>query len=332
MDPSEVRGLAEHLVSRAEGACGIMHSVLELLTRLGFRAECLERPEGVEARIVDEEGDAVSTGRDVTWAPAILDALLELGAAPWEEELRRILTPDRDAKALARVFGWGRILTVDRAAARLVLREGGEIRVRREGLGSEVVIRCGDRESRYVSYCPACALALAAVRHPELKRALREELKDAPNTGREKAEDGVVNVVRVRRGVTLSELRFEDREPVRNRGCCAAYALVRAELKAGYGSESSRRLFKAYCDACPLKHCWVGRPVSSLGNAVLQRLTEEEGDVKFIVRRYPEVETPVGRGRGTLCALSACANAVLRLDASRLLRPDPSDPKAWGEG
>ncbi len=327
-----MRRLAEHLVSRAEGACGVTHAVLELLTGYGYRAECRERPEGVEARIVDGDGDVVSTGRDVTWAPAILDALLDLGAVPWGEELRRILTPDRDAKALARVFGWGRILTVGRAATRLALREGGEVRVRRRGLGSEVVIRCGDRESRYVSYCPACALALAAARHPGLSRALRRELADAPNTGREKAEDGVVNVVRVRRGVSLSELRFEDREPVRNRGCCIAYSLVRAELKAGYGSASSRRLFRAYCDACPLKHCWVGRPVSSLGNAVLQRLTEEEGDVKFIVRRYPEVETPVGRGRGTLCALSACANAVLRLDAGRLLRPEPSDPRAWGEG
>ncbi|WP_456482101.1 hypothetical protein [Methanopyrus sp.] len=327
----DVRNQVERVLDPREGACGIVHATLEVLSWSGYRVECLEERLGARARLVGPDG-SVTDGLDVTWAPAILDSLIKSGVYPegWEERLSEVLTPKRDMRRLARVFGYGRILTVDRVAARIVLREGGTVLVRRRGLGSEVEIRYDGSRSGYVSYCPACALALAAVRHPGLYRELKRELADVPNTGKVKAEDGVVNRVRVRHGVTFASLELADRS-VTNRGCCVAYAIVRAELKAGYGSERSRRLFRAYCDACPLKHCWVGKPVSALGNVVLQRLTETEGGVRFRVREYPEVITPAGTGRGTLCALSACANAVLRLDASKVLEPDPSRPEAWGD-
>ncbi|WP_457614355.1 hypothetical protein [Methanopyrus sp.] len=327
----EVRNQVERVLNPREGACGIAHATLEVLSWSGYRVECLEERLGVRARLIGSDGSVIE-GRDVTWAPAILESLIKSGVYPseWRERLSEVLTPKCDMRRLARVFGYGRILTVDRIAARIVLKGGGTILVRRCDLGSEVKIRYEGSKSEYVSYCPACALALAAVRHPGVYRELKRELSDLPNTGKVKAEDGVVNRVRIRRGITFASLELEGRS-ITNRGCCIAYAIVRTELRAGYGSERSRRLFRAYCDECPLKHCWVGKPVSALGNAVLHRLTETERGIQFRFSEYPEVITPAGPGRGTLCALSACANAVLRLDASEVLKPSPSRPEAWGD-
>ncbi|WP_456484197.1 hypothetical protein [Methanopyrus kandleri] len=326
-----IRDQVERVLDPREGACGIAHATLEVLSWSGYVVECLEERLGVRAHLIGPDGSVIE-GRDVTWAPAILESLIKSGVYPegWEERLSEVLTPERDMRRLARVFGYGRVLTVDRVAARIVLGGGGTVIVRRRGLGSEVEIRYDGSKSDYVSYCPACALALAAVRHPRVYRELKRELADVPNTGKVKAEDGVVNSVRVRRGIAFATLKLTNRS-ITNRGCCVAYAIVRAELKAGYGSERSKRLLRAYCDECPLKHCWVGKPIGALGNVVLQRLTETEGGVRLRVEEYPEVVTPAGTGKGTLCALSACANAVLRLDASKVLKPDPSRSEAWGD-
>ncbi|WP_456454584.1 hypothetical protein [Methanopyrus sp.] len=326
-----IRNQVERVLDPREGACGIAHATLEILSWSGYRVECIEERLGVRARLIGPD-ESVTEGRDVTWAPAILESLIKSGVYPegWEERLSKVLTPERDMRRLARVFGYGRVLTVDKVASRIVLGGGGTVLVRRHDLGSEVEIHYDGSKSEYVSYCPACALALAAVRHPRVYRELKRELADVPNTGKMKADDGVVNRVRVRFGIAFASLRLANRS-VTNRGCCVAYAIVRAELKAGYGSERSKRLLRAYCDECPLKHCWVGKPISALGNVVLQRLTEIEGGVQLKVKEYPEIITPSGSGRGTLCALSACANAVLRLDASKVLKPDPSQPEAWGD-
>ncbi|WP_456436485.1 hypothetical protein [Methanopyrus sp.] len=326
-----IRNQVERVLDPREGACGIAHATLEILSWSGYRVECIEERLGVRARLIGPD-ESVTEGRDVTWAPAILESLIKSGVYPegWEERLSKVLTPKRDMRRLARVFGYGRVLTVDKVASRIVLGGGGTVLVRRHDLGSEVEIHYDGSKSEYVSYCPACALALAAVRHPRVYRELKRELADVPNTGKMKADDGVVNRVRVRFGIAFASLRLANRS-VTNRGCCVAYAIVRTELKAGYGSERSKRLLRAYCDECPLKHCWMGKPISALGNVVLQRLTEIEGGVQLRVKEYPEIITPSGSGRGTLCALSACANAVLRLDASKVLKPDPSQPEAWGD-
>ncbi len=322
----------KHLVNVVEGACGINHVALEFVTAEGADLVTREVEHGVEAEIV-LDGDVIGKGEDVTWAPALMEACLDAGVfeGGLARELSDLLTPRRDMKRLGGIYGFGRIVTVGRVACSVALASGGEVVVRRDGVGVRVTVRFDGETSSYTSYCPACALALAAATHPTLAEALEERLADAPNTGREKAEDGVVTAFRVSRGITFCELRTPEGRVV-NRGCCIAYAAVRAELKAGYGSEETRRLMKAYCDSCPLKHCWVGRPISAIGGAVLQRLTELEGDVPMRVGDYPEVLTPAGVGRGTLCALSACANALLRLDARELLRPDPSRPEAWGDG
>ncbi len=324
--------LPKHLVNPVEGACGINHLALEFATAEGCELLTREFEHGVEAEI-RLEGDVLGRGRDITWAPALLEACLDAGVVKGglSKRLRELLTPERDMRRLGEIYGFGRIVTVGRVACSLALASGGEVRVRRDGLGVRVSVEYEGETSSYTSYCPACALALAAATHPTLSVELEDRLSDAQNTGREKWEDDVVTAFEVRRGVSICELDTPE-GTVRNRGCCVAYAAVRAELKAGYGSEETRRLMRAYCDSCPLKHCWVGRPISAIGGAVLQRLTELEGDVPMKVGDYPEVVTPAGVGRGTLCALSACANALLRLDAKELLRPDPSRREAWGDG
>ncbi|MDP3065894.1 MAG: hypothetical protein Q8N08_04070 [Methanobacteriaceae archaeon] len=61
-----------------------------------------------------------------------------------------------------------------------------------------------------------------------------------------------------------------------NCGCCIAYATVRAEIAAGFGIRKWNRLFKNYCDFCPLKHCWIRKSMGALGNIILDRLQQFE--------------------------------------------------------
>jgi hypothetical protein len=70
-----------------------------------------------------------------------------------------------------------------------------------------------------------------------------------------------------------------------NWGCCIAYATIRAEISAGFGSTKWNRLFKHYCDMCPLKHCWTGKTMGALGNIILNRMNDVGVKERVIKRR-----------------------------------------------
>ena len=73
-----------------------------------------------------------------------------------------------------------------------------------------------------------------------------------------------------------------------------------------------------------MKHCWVGKSVGSLGNIVLNRLSEINVEVEVSIDGLIRARIPgdgVIEGRGTLCTLSALTNMLLREDAVKILRP-----------
>ena len=116
-------------------------------------------------------------------------------------------------------------------------------------------------------------------------------------------------------------------------GCCIAYATVKAEIEAALVSGKSAELFKAYCNLCPLKHCWMEKPTGALGNIVLSRLSELGVEVEVTARGYIVARIPgdgVIEGRGTLCSLSALTNMLLREDARKILKPTPTSSTQGG--
>ena len=75
-----------------EGACGICHAVAEEICRAGGRVVAYERPDGILARLIDDQGNVIGEGFGVVWSPAVLAAEIEAGLLPPdldEEELRR---------------------------------------------------------------------------------------------------------------------------------------------------------------------------------------------------------------------------------------------------
>jgi len=53
-----------------------------------------------------------------------------------------------------------------------------------------------------------------------------------------------------------------------------AYGTVKAEIIADLIQEANAGLFKAYCNMCPYKRCWLEKSMGATGNLVLHRLTE----------------------------------------------------------
>ncbi|MHC1567869.1 MAG: hypothetical protein ACXQT5_03035 [Candidatus Syntropharchaeia archaeon] len=110
-------------------------------------------------------------------------------------------------------------------------------------------------------------------------------------------------------------------------GCCIAYGTVKAEINADLSGKESSQLFKAYCNLCPLKHCWMEKSMGAMGNIVLHRLGELGIEVEvtakgLIIARIPG--NGVIEGRGTLCSLSALTNMLLKENAGKILRPSPA--------
>jgi hypothetical protein len=113
-----------------------------------------------------------------------------------------------------------------------------------------------------------------------------------------------------------------------------AYGTVKAEIIAGLIPEANAGLFKAYCNMCPYKHCWLEKSMGATGNLVLHRLTEIGTEIEItaqggIVAHIPGPEGQEIQGRGTLCSLSALTNMLLRGDAQKILKP--SSVKRWEE-
>jgi len=320
-----------------EGACGICHAVAEDLCERGFRIVTYERPKGILARIFDGRGEVVGEGFDIVWSPAVLAAEIDAGVVP-ESVASRLraegLSSDEDIERVAELFGYGRVLAPSVVALNEINALGGRTVVRREGLGVVSIFYdgSGNEISRSPpTYCPTCAIVVNAARTDFLAEKIKEALKGARNTGKLKYERALENAYEVRGGGVRVTIRERSGRALAEGvlGCCIAYATVKAEIEAALVSGRSAELFKAYCNLCPLKHCWVEKPMGALGNVVLSRLSELGVDVEvevtakgYIIAKIPD--DGVIEGRGTLCSLSALTNMLLREDARKILKPSPA--------
>ncbi len=332
----ELKKNAKDAVHPREGACGICHAVAEEVCRAGGRIVAYERPGGILAHIFDDQDNVIGEGFGVVWSPAVLAAEIDAGLIPEEiaETLKKegINTPE-DIELTARLQGYGRVLTAAALALVAVKEMGGRTLIKRKGLG--VVATFLDKDGRVIaesppSYCPTCAVAIGAARTPMLAEQIKAALKDKPNTGRKKFEEGIENRYVVKGGHVKVTLAKGDEILARSvRGCCMAYGTAKAEIVAGLVPEASAELFKTYCNLCPFKHCWMEKSMGATGNIILHRLSELGTEIEItaeggIVARVPGQEV---EGRGTLCSLSALTNLLLRGDAQKLLKP--SGTKKW---
>ncbi len=331
----EARRRLRELIHFSEGVCGIYHQALAVASELGFYVRSVEVPEGTICELVASDGEVVGRGLDVTWSPAALAALLDAKfiPEPWSKRLEESLTSREDLERVKEIFGYGRIVRPAAAATAKVLIDGGRVEVERSGLGVRVAYY--DSKGGLISeatevFCPACAAVIAAARSSELRSYVRERLSNEVNTGRVKAERGLVSEFRWRRGRIEASIRnSEERVLGSSIGCCTAYAVVRAEIAAGLASPRMARILKAYCDQCSLKHLWLGESIGAVGNVVLKRLSELGYRALLSYNSYVKVEVYedgklLGFGRGTLCALSAVTDMIFRAGPVKIVKPSPS--------
>ncbi len=334
-------GFVENVISSVrrdlqpqEGACGICHLTLEKLSEEGGKAISYEVPDGTASKIFDNRGRVIGEGIDIVWAPSILKAQINAGLIPKgiASNLKKILTKKDDRKRVARMFGYGRCVTPAGVAISMIWRDGGRVEVQREGIGVEASLY--DVDGNLISeatsaFCPVCAINISVSKNEGLREKVREELKDTPNTGKLKYERGIENIIRWEKRRVFTHIRENKKIIGTNWGCCIAYATVRAEIAAGFGSAKWNRLFKNYCDMCPLKHCWIGKSMGALGNIILQRMKEVDVEEKVRMNDYITAlmfdgDRKVAHGIGTLCSLSATVNAFMRADAVKILKPTPA--------
>ncbi|MDH7508843.1 MAG: hypothetical protein QHH00_05540 [Methanomassiliicoccales archaeon] len=317
-----------------EGACGICHGTLEAITSEGGSVSAYERPNGILATIKDDSGNEIGRGFDIVWSPAVLAAEIDADLVPrnLKESLREdALTHDHEIDAVADLFGYGRVLTPSVIALQYINDIGGRTLIRREGLG--VVARMFDKNDQLivtssVSYCPTCAIAKAAARSEVISSYVKERLSGARNTGRLKFERNVENRYEAKGGAVRTSIYEGDRILAdRVLGCCIAYSTTKAEIAAGFIPPEGAKRFKAYCNLCPMKHCWMEKSMGAMGNIVLHRLSEIGTEIEvsangLIIARIPGKETI--QGRGTLCSLSALTNMLITSDGSKVLKPSPA--------
>lgn len=323
-------------VNPREGACGTCHAIAEEVCATGGSILAYERPSGILARITDDRGEVIGEGSGIVWSPAVLAAELDAGIVPadLEDRLRRDGTSTQDVvEKVAALFGYGRVVTPAVIALNMVKERGGRTLIRREGLG--VVATFFDSNGNTIassppSYCPTCAVVIAAAITPEIADHVKKTLEGKPNTGRKKLDLGLENRYEIEHGHVRVTIAKGD-EILANRvlGCCMAYATVKAEIVAGLVPQASAEQFKLYCNLCPFKHCWMDKSMGATGNIILQRLTEIGAEIEvsaegYIVARLAGEEI---EGRGTLCSLSALTNMLLREDAERILKP--SAARRW---
>ncbi len=317
-----------------EGVCGICHAVAEEVCESGGKIVAYERPEGVIARIFDERGRIIGEGLDIVWSSAVLAAEIDAGLIPepMDSDVKREGTSSRaDIERVANLYGYGRVITPAVVALDAINALGGRTVIKREGLGVVSIFRDkndGEISKSPITYCPTCAIVINAARTDFIADEIRKRLKDAENTGKKKYELGVENIYEVRGGgVRVSIRREKEVLADRTLGCCIAYGTVKAEIDAGIISGKSSELFKAYCNLCPLKHCWLEKSMGALGNIALSRLSELNIEVEVTAKGYIIAKIPddgIIEGRGTLCSLSALTNMLLRSDAQKILKPSPA--------
>jgi hypothetical protein len=314
-----------------EGACGICHGTLEAIIHEGGKASAFEEPEGVLAVIRNDRREVVGEGFDIVWSPAILSAEIDAGLIPERMRIKLAedaLSTDDDARRVASLFGYGRVLTPSVLALQYVNELGGRTLIRREGLGVSATMQ--DMEGRVlasssVSYCPTCAIAKAAASSANLSAHIGGKLSGARNTGREKWERRLENRYEAKGGAVRVSIAEGDRILAdRILGCCIAYGTTKAEIAAGLIPAEGAKRFKTYCNLCPMKHCWMEKSMGAMGNIVLHRLGEIGTEIEvsangLITARIPGKE--VIQGRGTLCSLSALTNMLITAEGNQVLRP-----------
>ncbi|OPX65586.1 hypothetical protein [Methanoregula sp. PtaB.Bin085] len=241
-------------------------------------------------------------------------------------------------KRVAALYVYGRVLTPAAVALMAIREQGGRTVIRREGLG--VIARFIDRNDAEITasppvYCQVCAIVIEAARTPLLAKKIKKDLKGVPNVGRAKYKQGIENRYEVKGGsVGVTLTRGDEVLAKRVLGCCMAYSTVKAEIVAGLIPDANAKLFRAYCNMCPYKHCWLENSMGATGNILLHRLTEVGTEVEVTAEGgiVAKIQGPDGQeilGRGTLCSFSALTNMLLRSDASRMLKPSPT--REWGE-
>lgn len=332
-----VRPHLKDIIEPREGACGICHAVAEEVCAQGGAIVAYERPNGILARILDDQGNTIGEGFDVVWSPAVLAAEIDAGIIPTDmaEDLRREGTNTEEGiERVADLYGYGRVISPAVIALTTINEMGGRTLISREGLGVVVSFRDEDDEEigrSPVTYCPTCAVVVGAANAPFLAEKIKEGLKDAVNTGKKKYELGIENRYELKGGAVRVTLKQDGNILAeRTLGCCIAYGTVKAEIVAGIVPEASAEQFKIYCNLCPFKHCWLEKSMGATGNIILHRLSELGTEIEVtarggIVARIPGDD--VIEGRGTLCSLSALTNMLLRGDAQKILKPSPV--KEW---
>jgi len=111
-----------------EGACGICHGTLEAITEEKGVVSAYERSEGILAVVKDDSGDVIGEGFDIVWSSAILAAELDAKLVPerFEEKLREALSEEDEIRAIADVYGYGRVVTPSVIALQYVKDLGGK--------------------------------------------------------------------------------------------------------------------------------------------------------------------------------------------------------------
>jgi len=303
-----------------EGNCGTCHRTLRAISKHGGYASAWERPEGIRAQIIDPRGEIVGEGEGITWPPAILFAMVEGGF--YRESLRETLLESLqcliDMEEVSKIYGYGRVVTPVVAAYNEIWDQGGKVVIRRNGWGIEVVFMDeNDRELCVgpISYCPTCGTAAALPRVPELAEKIRRRLEGTRNTGYEKFKQGLENRFTYDGSrVSCSILKGDETLGSASR-CCIAYSGVSAEIEAGLSRSKWGELFKEYCRVCPTRICRRGKDAGGIGYRILERLEEREleTDVRmnsYITALIKKGEDELGRGIGTVCALTSLINAA----------------------
>lgn len=331
---AEVLCQVEQELNPNEGACGICHLTLMKLSEAGGTAISYEVPRGTVAQVMDCQGEVIGQGTDLVWAPSLLAAQIDAGLIPkpTSRNLKKLLTDPLDQQRVAEMFGYGRCVTPASKAISILWQAGGRIEISRDGLGISASLYDGEEKliSRAATgFCPICAVNISASRNKDLKKQITLKLEGNTNTGRLKYEEGLVNRVEWKQRRVFAYLEKDGQIRSMNWGCCIAYATVRAEIAAGFGGRKWNRLFKNYCDFCPLKHCWTGKSMGALGNIILDRMQQVEvlerlKKEEYLTALICKDGQMVSKGVGTLCSLSATVNAFLRSDAVEILRPSPA--------
>ncbi|QLH74004.1 MAG: hypothetical protein HPY73_00070 [Methanomassiliicoccales archaeon] len=315
-----------------EGACGLCHGVLEGIVEEGGGVSAYEEPNGIRAVVRDDRGKVIGEGFDIVWSPAILSAEIEAGTMPFKfvEQLRRegVSSIEEIAK-MAALYGYGRVLTPGVIALEYVQLNGGRTTIRREGLGVRAIMfdsEGNELSHSSISYCPTCAIAKAILGNEDIHQYVRQRLRGARNTGKLKYERRLENVYRVSKGgIKVSILEGDHVLAKDVAACCIAYGTTKAEIAAGLIIGESAKRFKAYCNLCPMKHCWMEKSMGAMGNIVLKRLTELGTEIEIradglIIAKVAGTDEVI-EGRGTLCSLSALTNMLMRADGVKLLKP-----------